>query len=386
MNDTFISNYIKNIEISGIRKFFNEVANYQEAISLTLGQPDFPVPQKIKEELIKAIEENKTGYTSNMGLIELREEISAYLSDLNINYNPEEICLTVGGSEGLFNVFISLLNPNDKVLIPRIAYPAYESLTKLTGAIPIFYHLNEDFSLRVEEIERLVEKENPKILVLSFPSNPTGAILTKEEREKLFHIIKNNDIVVISDEIYSSLCFEEKYYSICQCKEIKDKVILISGFSKMFSMTGLRVGYVCSIERYMKHIVKVHQYNTSCAPSIVQWALARGFRSSLKDTLHMKEEFKRRRNYVYKRLRELGFEVNLPQGAFYIFPSIKKYNLSSEEFAFKLLKEGGVAVVPGSAFGAGGEGFVRISYAYSMEELQEALDRIEKFIKARFLG
>lgn len=381
MADKYISNYVQNIEISGIRKFFNKVAKYPEAISLTLGQPDFNVPEGIKEALIRAIEENKTGYTSNIGIIELREEIRNYLKNFHIDFNVDEICLTVGGSEALFDTFTALLNPGDKVLIPSPGYPAYGSCSKLLGAIPINYNLGEDFKLNIEEIEEKISKEKPKILILSFPSNPTGANLSKEHRDKLYKLIKEKDILVISDEIYSSLCFEEEYYSLCQFKDIKDKIILVSGFSKMFSMTGLRIGYVCAEEKYMKHIMKVHQYNTSCAPSIVQWAVVEGLKNCLPDVEYMKKEFISRRDYVYNRLIDLGFKVNLPKGAFYIFPSIKKFNMSSDEFCERLLKEGNVAIVPGSAFGKGGEGYVRISYAYSMEQLKEALDRIEQWIK-----
>ncbi|MBU5485454.1 aminotransferase class I/II-fold pyridoxal phosphate-dependent enzyme [Clostridium sp. MSJ-11] len=382
MNDNFISDYIKNIEISGIRKFFNEVSNYPNAISLTLGQPDFFVPQAIKKALIDAIKDNKTGYTSNAGIVELRKEISNYLKRFHIDYLPEEICITAGGSEGLFDTFIALLNPGEKVLIPKIAYPAYESLTKLVGGEPIFYELDNNFNPNIEDVEKKIIREAPKILILSFPSNPTGTTLSMKDRQDLYNIIKNNNILVISDEIYSSLCFEEEYYSICQYEEILDKIILINGFSKMFSMTGLRVGYICCNEKYMKHIIKVHQYNTSCAPSIVQWALVEGLKNSLDEVEYMRNEFIKRRDYVYNRLVQLGFEVNLPKGAFYIFPSIKKFNMSSEEFAYRLLKEGNVAVVPGSAFGEGGEGYIRISYAYSMEALEEALDRISKWIKS----
>ncbi|WP_315122082.1 aminotransferase class I/II-fold pyridoxal phosphate-dependent enzyme [uncultured Clostridium sp.] len=384
MNDNFISNYIKNIEISGIRKFFNEVSNYPDTISLTLGQPDFHIPKSIKKALIEAIEDNRTGYTSNIGIIELREEISNYLKGFHINYLSEEICITAGGSEGLFDTFIALLNPDEKVLIPKIAYPAYESLTKLVGGKPIFYELDNNFNICTKDLEKKITEEKPKILILSFPSNPTGGTLSIKDREELYNIIKNNNIIVISDEIYSSLCFEDEYYSICQHEEILNKIILVSGFSKMFSMTGLRAGYICCNEKYMKHIIKVHQYNTSCAPSIVQWALVEGLKNSLDEVKYMRNEFIKRRNYVYHRLTQLGFEVNLPKGAFYIFPSIKKFSMSSEEFAYRLLKEGNVAVVPGSAFGEGGEGYIRISYAYSMEELEEALDRIEKFLKYSF--
>jgi aminotransferase len=382
--NNIISTNVQNIEISGIRKFFNKVSEVPEALSLTLGQPDFSVPDRIKTAMIKAIEENKTGYTSNAGLVELREEISTYLRDLQINYKPEETCITVGGSEGLLAVFMTLLNRGDKVLIPTPAYPAYESCVKLVGGEVANYTLNEDFTINFENLEKAIKDEKPKLLVISYPSNPTGAVMSKEDRDKLYEMLKDKDIIIISDEIYSALSYDENYYSICQYEDIKHKVILVSGFSKMFSMTGLRLGYVCAVKGLMDQIIKVHQYNVSCAPSIAQWGAYEGLKHCLEDVEEMKQEFKRRREYIYERLSAMGMEVVLPKGAFYIFPSIKKYNLSSEEFCERLLREGFVAAVPGSAFGSGGEGYIRISYSYSMENLIEAMDRMEKWIKETF--
>lgn len=379
--DNLISNNVQSIEISGIRKFFNKVVNYPDAISLTLGQPDFNVPDKIKKAMIEAINENKTTYTSNAGILELREGISDYLKNQNINYHKDEICITVGGSEGLMDVFAALLNPSDKILIPTPAYPAYESCVKLIGAKIINYNLNSNFSINFEELESLISKEKPKAIVVSYPCNPTGAILSKEDNNKLHQIIRDNEIVAITDEMYSSLCFEDQYYSIAQFDDIKNKVIAVGGFSKMFSMTGLRIGYVCAVEGFMSAIMKVHQYNVSCAPSIVQWAACEGFKSCMDDVEYMRKEFIKRRDYLYNRFIKMGFESNVPMGAFYMFPSIKKFNMKSDEFCERLLKEAGVAVVPGSAFGIGGEGHMRISYAYSMEQLKEASDRIEKFLK-----
>jgi aminotransferase len=380
--DNTISRNVQSIEISGIRKFFNKVSKYPDAISLTLGQPDFNVPQKIKVAMVKAIEDNKTTYTSNAGIIELRREISRYLKTLNINYDAEEICLTIGGSEGLMDVFTALLNPEDKVLIPTPAYPAYESCVKLLGANVVNYNLDNTFSIDFKELENLIKLEKPKVLVVSYPCNPTGAIISKEQRDKLYKIVKENNIIVVSDEIYSALCFEENYYSISQFEDINDRVIVVSGFSKMFSMTGLRIGYVCADASLMSSIMKVHQYNVSCAPSIVQWGTYEGLRNCMEDVEFMKKEFIKRRDYLYNRLINMGFNANLPMGAFYMFPSIERFNMKSEEFCEKLLKEAGVAIVPGSAFGAGGEGYIRISYAYSMEQLKEAADRMEKWLKS----
>ncbi|WP_411680401.1 pyridoxal phosphate-dependent aminotransferase [Clostridium thailandense] len=377
-----VSKNVQNIEISGIRKFFNKVAKYPGAISLTLGQPDFNVPEKVKKAMIDAISENKTTYTSNAGIVELRKEISKYLKTQDINYDEDEICITVGGSEGLMDVFTALINPLDKVLIPTPAYPAYESCVKLLGGEIVNYKLNEDFSINFEELENLISRENPKSMIVSYPSNPTGAILSKEDADKLHEIIKKNEITVISDEMYSSLCFKDTYFSIAQFEDIKDRVIAVGGFSKMFSMTGLRIGYVCAVEEFMNSIMKVHQYNVSCAPSIVQYGAYEGLKSCMEDVEYMRNEFIKRRDYLYGRLIKIGFEANIPMGAFYMFPSIRKFNMKSEEFCERLLKEAGVAVVPGDAFGSGGEGYMRISYAYSMEQLKEASDRIESFIRS----
>lgn len=371
---------MKNVKISGIRKFYNEVQKVDGAISLTLGQPDFELPKAIKDGLIKAINENKTTYTSNLGIDELRNEISKYLNTKDISYNANEICITVGGSEALFNIFTALINKNDKVLIPTPAYPAYESIVTILGGEVVNYSLDEQFNINIDDIENKIKDMNIKYLVLSLPSNPTGAVLSKEEKEKLVRVIKDNDVIVITDEIYEALCYEE-YYSVAQCKEIKEKIIYVGGFSKMFSMTGLRVGYYACSEYLMNEIIKVHQYNVSCAPSICQWAVYDGFKYGLNDVEYMKRIFSKRKDFVVNRLKEIGLDVVIPKGAFYVFPSIKKYNMSSEEFALRLLHEEKVACVPGTAFGNGGEGYLRLSYCYSDEELNESLNRLEKFIK-----
>lgn len=383
VKDVFSKN-VKSIEISGIRKFYNKVMEVPEALSLTLGQPDFNVPHNIKTAMIRALDENKTGYTANAGIIELRNEISCFLKKYDIDYNAEEICLTIGGSQGLLSVFTAFINAGDKVLIPSPAYPAYESCVKLLGGQVVEYALNKDFSIDFSVLEKQLELEKPKLIVLSYPSNPTGAVLSWEQRDKLYELLIDKDTIIVSDEIYSSLCFEENYYSICQMPKLKQKTVLVSGFSKMFSMTGLRLGYVCAEKAFIEEIIKVHQYNVSCAPSIIQWGALEGLRSSLEDVELMKEEFKARRDYVYERLKNMGMDTNKPMGAFYIFPSIKKYNLSSEEFCERLLREGKLAVVPGSAFGTKGEGHIRLSYSYSMDKLTQALDSLEKWLRGAF--
>nr|WP_312289638.1 aminotransferase class I/II-fold pyridoxal phosphate-dependent enzyme [Clostridium chromiireducens] len=374
---------VEKIQISGIRRFAEKVKKVEGAISLTIGQPDFPVPKHISEAMINAINTNKTVYTSNAGLDELREEICRYLKNFDIDYDKDEICITVGGSEGLYSVLFAIMNQGDKILLPGPAYPAYENISIMIKGDIITYPLKDDFSLDIDAIRNKLETENIKVLMLSFPSNPTGAILSKEERDSLIELIKEKDIIVVTDEMYSAIIFDE-YYSVAQDKEIKDKVIYVSGFSKIFSMTGLRIGYVACPEKYMKEIMKVHQYGVSCAPSIAQYGVLEGLQKSLDDVEEMRKTFERRKDYCMSRLKALNLEVAEPKGAFYIFPSIKKFNMSSEEFCEKLLNEGKLACVPGTAFGELGEGYMRISYCYSDEILKEAFDRLENFLKTKF--
>lgn len=370
---------LKNVQISGIRKFYNEVKKIDGAISLTLGQPDFPVPKVVKEALINAVNEYKTVYTENAGILPLRKEISQYLMKRGIDYSADDICITVGGSEAIFTILTALINEGDNVLIPTPAYPAYENIVNILGGNVVSYGLNDDFSINIENLKALIKENQIKVLVLSLPSNPLGTILTKEEKDELIKIIANNNIFVVTDEIYESLIYEE-YYSVAEEKEILDKVIYISGFSKMFSMTGLRVGYFAAQKQLMDEIMKVHQYNVSCATSICQWAALEGLRNGLDDVENMRNVLRERKDYVISELRNMGLEVNEPKGAFYVFPSIKKFNMSSEEFCLKLLNEEKIACVPGSSFGIGGEGYIRISYCYSMEELKKALLGLKKFI------
>ncbi len=374
-----MNNNLKNVQISGIRRFFNEVVKYPSAISLTLGQPDFAVPEAIKNAMINAINNNYTNYTANAGLYELRYEISKYLSKKNIFYRPEEICLTVGGSEALYSSLSALLNASDRLLIPSAAYPAYESIGKILGANIFEYGLRSDFTLDIDAIKALIDKNSTNYLILSFPSNPTGAILDKKAVEELHRLVLDNNIIVITDEIYSELCYED-YYSIAAYEDIREKIVYIGGFSKMFSMTGLRVGFLCAAKEVFEQILKVHQYNVSCTNSVAQYGALEGLKHSMEEVEKMKEQFIIRRDFVYKELTSMGLSSELPKGAFYIFPSIKDFHMSSESFCHKLLKEANVACVPGSAFGRGGEGHIRISYCYSLEELKKAFDRINGWI------
>jgi aminotransferase len=371
---------LEKIQISGIRRFFNKVNLVPDAISLTLGQPDFPVPENIKNKMIEAIRSDKTTYTANMGIIELRKAIGDYLKGVDINYSPDEICITIGGSEGLFSVFSSIINPGDKVVIPNPSYPAYSSIATLLGANIIDCKLKEDFSLDIDSLKVIIKEEKPKVLVLSFPSNPTGAVLEKKQKQELYDLLKDSDTLIVSDEIYCSIYFEDEYYSLAQCDDLREKLILIGGFSKMFSMTGLRIGYVCAVAEIMNEILKVHQYNVSCAPSIAQWGAYEGLISCMKNVEEMNMSFISRRDYVYNRLKTMGFNVVLPKGAFYIFPSISRFNEASEIFCERLLNEGKVAAVPGGAFGSYGDNNMRISYCYSQKQLEEALNKMEKWI------
>ncbi len=370
---------VKSIEISGIRKFYNKVLEVEDALSLTLGEPDFPVPESIKRAMIDSINSDKTRYTSNNGIYELRREISIYLEEMGISYDPENICITVGGSEALYSILSALLNKGDKILIPDLGYPAYDNIAKILGAQIIHYKLNEDFSIDIKYLEEIIEESKASMMILSYPCNPTGAILSKNYKEKLHKIVKEKNLLVVSDEIYSSLCYED-YYSLAQYEDLKDNIILVGGFSKMFSMTGLRIGFFCSSYEFMKEIIKVHQYNVSCASSISQWGAYEGLKNCREEVVFMKEEFMRRRDYVYNRLISMGMNTNLPQGAFYIFPDISNFSKNSEEFCTKMLYEAKVACVPGSAFGNSGEGYMRISYSYSRETLKEALDRVENWL------
>lgn len=374
---------LNNVQISGIRKFFNKVKKVDGAISLTLGQPDFKSPKEIKDGMIKAIEEDKTVYTDNFGLLELRKEISTYLNRRGINYSMEEICITVGGSEALYSSISSLINKNDKVLIPNPSYPAYENIVNILGGEVISYNLNNDFSINFNELNELLKKEDIKYMVLSYPCNPTGAVLKKNEYNKLIDLIRRYNLIVVTDEIYEAFCYDN-YYSVAMCNEIKENIIYIGGFSKMFSITGIRIGFIAAAEKYLKEIAKVHQYNVSCTNSIGQYGVLEGLKYGLYNVEKMKEEFINRKTYVENRLTAMGLECFSPSGAFYIFPSIKQFNISSEEFCENLLKEEKVACVPGSAFGSGGEGYVRISYCYSIEELEIALNSLEKYINTLY--
>ncbi|ABP67545.1 aminotransferase, class I and II [Caldicellulosiruptor saccharolyticus DSM 8903] len=382
--ERFLSRSVQSVPPSGIRKFFDIVSEMRDALSLGVGEPDFVTPWSIRDMGIYSIEEGHTHYTSNYGLLELRKEISNYLKrrfDLNYPNYREQILVTVGASEAIDIALRSIINPGDEVLIPEPSFVSYKPCTIFAGGIPVEVptKAENDFKLRAEDI---IPKITPrtKALILSYPNNPTGAIMTKEDLKELVDVLKDKDIIVISDEIYAELTYEGEHVSIANFPEMKDKTILINGFSKAFAMTGWRLGFVAANEVFIKAMAKVHQYIIMSAPTFSQYAAIEALRNGAAEVEKMKEEYNRRRRYMVSRFNKMGLECFEPKGAFYVFPSIKSTGLSSEEFAEKLLYQQKVAVVPGTAFGSCGEGFIRCSYAYSIETIKEALDRIEKFV------
>ena len=374
---------ISNVYYSGIRKFFDEVKKYKDAVSLTVGQPDFELPKPIKEGIVRALNEGKTAYTVNQGIEELRERISSYIKqEYSINFSKDEMVLTVGGSEALFVTFNTIFDEGDEVLCPGPGYPAYENILNFVGAKPIFYGVYKDEGIDFDFIERSLSTRKIKGIILCFPNNPTGVALSIEDKERFYNILRNySECRIISDEIYSAISYE-KFETICEYQDILDRVVLVSGFSKMFSMTGLRLGFICAKNPLISGLNKIHLYATSSASSIVQYGTLYGFEESLKDVEFMRCEFKKRRDFVYKRLVDMGFKVKNPMGAFYIFPSLEGItNKNSYDFCVDLLKNGKIACVPGSAFGEMGDGYIRISYCNSIEELDKGLMRLEDFVK-----
>jgi aminotransferase len=379
-----LSKTITTIQPSGIRKFFDIVTEMKDAISLGVGEPDFDTPWRVRDEAIYSLEQGRTFYTSNSGLKELKEEIAIYLNrKYDLYYNPSnEIIVTVGGSEAIDLALRAMLDPGDEVLIPQPSYVSYDPCTVLTGGVPVPIPLKEEneFRLTAKELEDAIT-DKTKILVLPFPNNPTGAIMERKDLEALVDVIVKHDLFVLTDEIYSELSYgENAHVSIASFEGMKERTIYINGFSKAFAMTGWRLGYACGPENIISQMLKIHQYAIMCAPTTSQYAAVEALRNCDEEVAAMKEEYDGRRRYLVRRLREMGLKCFEPYGAFYIFPSIQEFGMTSEEFATRFLHEQKVAVVPGSAFGESGEGFIRISYAYSLEQLKEALDRMEKFI------
>lgn len=381
--DHLINSNVRNIEISGIRKFFNLVAKYEDVLSLTIGQPDFPTPLHVKEAAKEAIDSNRTIYTPNAGIPELRKAAAEFVSKkYRLSYAPEaEIIVSIGASQGIDIAFRTILEPGTEVILPGPVYPGYEPIIRLCGATPVHIDTRETgFQLTAELIEKSLT-EKTRCIILPYPSNPTGAALPVEELEKIAALLQDKNIFVLSDEIYSELVFAGKHHSIACLPGMREKTIVINGVSKSHSMTGWRIGLVFGPEYVMKQMLKVHQYNVSCASSVSQYAAQEALTAGIDDAMEMKVQYKARMEYVYGRLLGMGLDVVKPDGAFYLFPSIEKYNMKSFDFALKLVEEAGVAVVPGSAFSELGEGYVRLSYAYDMETLEKAMDRLEVFLR-----
>lgn len=379
-----LADKVVEIKPSGIRKFFDIVSEMKDAISLGVGEPDFDTPWHIRDEGIYSLERGKTHYTSNAGLMELREEICRYLyRRQGLSYDPvKEVLITVGGSEAIDIGLRAMCNPGDEVLIPQPSYVSYEPCAVLAGAKPVIINLKaeNEFRLTAQELEDAIT-EKTKLLILPFPNNPTGAIMEKKDLEAIAEVILKHDIFVMSDEIYSELTYKDKHVSIAELPGMQERTILINGFSKAYAMTGWRLGYACGPREIIQQMTKIHQFAIMCAPTTSQCAAVEALKNGDGDVEQMRTAYNQRRRYLMNAFREMGLECFEPYGAFYVFPCIKEFGLTSDEFAERLLKEEKLAVVPGTAFGDCGEGFLRISYAYSLERLKEALSRMDRFIQ-----
>ncbi len=373
------------IKPSGIRKFFDIAQEMKDAISLGVGEPDFDTPWHIRDEGIYSLEKGKTFYTSNAGLKELREEISRYTyrkQGILYEHPTREILVTVGGSEAIDIGFRAMVDPGDEVLIPQPSFVSYEPCAVMAGAKPVIINLKaeNEFRLTAQELEEAIT-DRTKILVLPFPNNPTGAIMERKDLEAIAEVILKHDIYVMSDEIYSELSYKGKHVSIAELPGMKERTILINGFSKAFAMTGWRLGYACGPENIIEQMTKLHQFAIMCAPTTSQYAAVEALKNGDEDVAEMRTAYNQRRRYLVHAFREMGLECFEPYGAFYIFPCIREFGMTSEEFAMRFLKEEKVAVVPGTAFGDCGEGYLRISYAASLENLQIAMDRLKGFVE-----
>jgi aminotransferase len=376
---------VVNIKPSGIRKFFDIASEMKDAISLGVGEPDFDTPWHIRDEGIYSLEKGRTFYTSNAGLKELREEIANYIyrkQGIRYEHPMKEILVTVGGSEAIDIGFRAMINPGDEVLIPQPSFVSYEPCAVMAGATPVIINLKaeNEFRLTAQELEEAVT-ERTKLLVLPFPNNPTGAIMEQKDLEAIAEVIIKHDIYVMSDEIYSELSYKEKHVSIAQIPGMKERTILINGFSKAFAMTGWRLGYACGPEAIIEQMIKIHQFAIMCAPTTSQYAAIEALKNGDEDVAEMCTAYNQRRRYLVHCFKEMGLECFEPYGAFYIFPCIKEFGMSSDDFAMKFLEEERVAVVPGNAFGDCGEGYLRISYASSLENLRIAMTKLARFVE-----
>lgn len=379
----FLSDKIQTIKPSGIRKFFDIVSEMKDAISLGVGEPDFETPWHIRDEGIYALEKGRTFYTSNAGLRDLRAEIGNYLSRTQgINYDPQsEILVTVGGSEAIDIGLRAIINAGDEVIIPQPSYVSYEPCAVLAGATPVIINLKaeNEFRLTAEELEEAITHKT-KILILPYPNNPTGAIMGREDLEKIAKVVIEKDILVMSDEIYSALTYKGEHVSIAGIEGMKERTILINGFSKAYAMTGWRLGYACGPKEIIKQMTKIHQFAIMCAPTVSQYAAVEALKHGDEDVKKMRQAYNQRRRFLMNAFREMGLKCFEPYGAFYVFPCIKEFGMTSEEFATRFLEEEHVAAVPGTAFGESGEGFLRISYAYSLPTLKTAMERLNHFV------
>ena len=380
----FLSQRVVNLKPSGIRKFFDIVSEMKDAISLGVGEPDFDTPWFIRDEGIYSLEKGKTFYTSNAGLKDLREEISNYINRTQgINYCPDnEIVVTVGGSEAIDIGLRAVIDAGDEVIIPQPSYVSYEPCSILAGAKPVIINLQaqNEFRLQPQELLNAIT-DKTKVLILPYPNNPTGAIMERDDLEKIAQIVKEKEILVMSDEIYSELTYKEKHVSIASLDGMKERTILINGFSKAYAMTGWRLGYACGPAEIISQMTKIHQFAIMCAPTTSQYAAVQALKKGDEEVAKMRQSYNQRRRYLMESFKDMGLECFEPYGAFYVFPCIKEFNMTSEEFATKLLMEEKVAVVPGTAFGDCGEGYLRISYAYSLDNLKIALSRIKSFVE-----
>ena len=379
-----LSQKITGIEPSGIRKFFDIVSEMPDAISLGVGEPDFDTPWNVREEGIYALEKGRTFYTSNSGLMELRSEICRYLKrKYDLSYNPkDEVLITVGGSEAIDIALRAMINPGEEVIIPQPSYVSYEPCAILANANPVIINLKNEneFRLTAAELEEAIT-DKTKVVIMPFPNNPTGAIMERKDLEAVAEVIIKHDLYVISDEIYAELTYSDSgHVSIASIPGMLERTIVINGFSKSYAMTGWRLGFACGPKKIIEQMTKIHQFAIMCAPTTSQYAAIEALRHGDDDVKEMCEAYNQRRRYLLHTFKQMGLPCFEPFGAFYVFPCIKEFGMSSDEFALRLLEEEKVAVVPGTAFGDSGEGFLRISYAYSIESLKEAIGRIESFI------
>jgi aminotransferase len=380
--ENLINRYVSIIQVPGIRKFSNMVVDYPNAINLTLGQPDFPTPNHIKEAAILAIRRDQTSYTHNAGLLKLREAAADYVfHKYKLSYNPEdEIIVTNGATEAIDIAFRSILQEGSEVILPAPIYPGYEPLITLCGAIPVYVDTSQNsFQITAEMIISKLS-DRTRCIVLCSPSNPTGSMLSKEEIIKIADVVRDKKIFIVSDEIYSELTYDNQHFSIASVPGMREKTIVVNGLAKSHSMTGWRIGFTFAPSYLSSEMLKVHLYNSVCASTVSQYAAIEALTNGMDDPVEMVVEYRKRRDYVCERLTNMGLEINKPDGAFYVFPSIKHTKMTSFDFSLRLLQEAGVAVVPGDSFSGGGEGYIRMSFAASIEMLEEGLNRMEQFI------